>query len=174
MPYEGHRRVTEIVECGPFAEKLRVDGDAEAVPELLAGGSLQRRDDHIVGRSWQDGTAHDHHVMAVFLADCLADLLADALELRQVETAVATARRADANQREVSGRHGLDRIDRRAQRAGGGGAADDFVESLLDDRAAARVDAGRLVGIGIHANDRVALRRQCCCRHAPHVPESKH
>ena len=84
-------------------------------PYCLARRRLERRNDAAVRRARKHGAADDDDVICGLVAEHLADLLADARQIRQVEAAVLAARRADADQREVRCRDRLGRICRRAQ-----------------------------------------------------------
>jgi hypothetical protein len=174
VSHQGHRRIAEVVECRSFAKELRVDGHPEACAEGPAGRPFQRRDDDVMCGPRQNRAAHDDDMMSRLLADRLADLFADMLELREVEAAVPTARRADANQRQVGARHRLERIHGRAQPASRNRSADQLFEALLDNRAASLLDARSLIGIRVHADDGVAFLCQRRGRDAAHIPKSEH
>src|SRR5205809_874515 len=81
----------------------------------------------------------------------VADLLADTLEVGEVEAAVAPARRADAQQRYFAIADGVRRVRGRAQPSFGGLAREQLVEPWLDDRTAAGVDCGDLIGVDVDA-----------------------
>jgi hypothetical protein len=55
-----------------------------------------------VRRARQHRAADDDDVISGLLAKLAADLLANPLEVRQIEAAVAAARRADAEQRDLA------------------------------------------------------------------------
>jgi len=128
----------------------------------------------VVRRARQHGAPDDDHVVRGLVFQRLADLLADALEVLQVEAAVAAARRADAQERHLA-------LPHRVRRIGGGAKASlryvlrqQLVEARLDDRAAARVDRRNLVGVHVDADDIVPIAGKRRGRHTSHVPETEH
>src|SRR5262249_38884213 len=107
-------------------------------------------------------------------AEGLADLLADARQIGQVEAAVAAARRPDAHEREI---RRLDRL--RGARRGPGGPrpgspANPPLQAPPDDGTSARVQARDLVVVDVDADHLMAVAGEGGCRHASHVPQSEH
>ena len=171
---QGQRRLAEILERRPLAQELRVHRDAEAVAVLLARLALERRDHQLVGRARQHRAADDDDVVVVLVAQGSADLLADPLEVLQVEAAVLAARRADAEQRDVGAADGVRGVGGRAQAAVRDALAQQILEAGLDDRTAASVDRRHLVGVDVDADHLVAVTGERRRRHAADIAKAKH
>ena len=174
MADQCHRRIAEIRDRGSFAQELGIDRHTEILAVLLSRGPLQRRDDDAVGRAGQHGAANDDDVVGGFVFEHLADLLADAFQVGEVETAVLPAWRADADQRQVGRVNGVLGVGRGTQSSICGGLANQLVETLLDDRASSFVQARDLVGIDVHADNRMTVSRKRSRRNTADVPKSKH
>jgi hypothetical protein len=104
----------------------------------------------------------------------VADLLAHTLEIGQVEAAVAPARRAHADERQISGGHGFGGVGRGTERATRRAVPDQFVEAAFHDRAAPFVQARDFVGIDVHTDDRVAISGEGGRRHAADVTQPEY
>src|SRR5262245_32412833 len=165
------RRVVVVVHRRAFAQELGVDAQPEFLAGLLARAFFQDRDDDVAHRPRQHGAAHDDHRRAGMRGERAADLLADALDVPQVDAAVGLARRADADEGEAA------RAQRFGDVAGGAQApladllVDDLGEVLLDDRRAAGVDQVDLGGFRVDADDFVALPREASRGYGPDVSE---
>ena len=120
---ESERRLPEVLQRRSLAKELRIDRHAEPFAVLLAGGALERRDDHVVRGSRQHGAPDDDHVVGGLLRELVADLRRHPLEIREVEAAVLPAGRADAEQRHLRRRDRVGRVGRRPQPPCGDGVA---------------------------------------------------
>ena len=96
------RRLAEVLERRALAQELGLTETPKPSPYFLPDVALERRDHDVVRRARQHRAADDDDVIAVLVRERLADLLADALEIREIEAAVLAARRADAEQRQVA------------------------------------------------------------------------
>ena len=154
---ERQRRMAEVLQRRPFAKKLRINRDAESFAVFLARMCFERRDDVIVGRSRQDRASDDNDVICGLVPERIADLLADTNQVAEIEAAVFAARRADANQRQVGISDRLGRARRRPQPTRIDAFLEQRIETRLDDRAAAAVDGGDLLGIDVDADDVMSI-----------------
>ena len=99
VPDERERRLTEVLERHPLAQEFRIHRDAEPLAVRLSRRALERRDQDFVRGARQDGAANDHYMIPVDHGERAPDLFAHAFEEREVDTAVAPARSADADER---------------------------------------------------------------------------
>ena len=104
----------------------------------------------------------------------LADLLAHALHVFQVDAAVRLARRADADEAQIGVAHGIFEVGRRVQPPGLHLLGDDLAQVLLDDRRAPLVDEIDLGALRIDADDFVAFFCQEARGYRPDVSETQH
>src|SRR5208337_1335482 len=111
-------RGIEILHSRTFTQKLGIVTDAEVSAGFLPGGFLQDGDNDLVHSSRQDGAADDDRVPRGFVFERTADLLANALDVPQVEVAIGLTRSADADERELRFPDGLGYVVRGAQAAG--------------------------------------------------------
>src|SRR5204863_7066603 len=132
------------------------------------------RNHHPVRRPGEHGAAHDDHVIMIRLAKRGADLLADALEIREIETAVAAARCADAKQRDVGRSHGFCAIGRRAQPPFGHIRRQQLAEAWFDDRAVAAIDRLDLFAVHVDADYFMSIRGERCGGNASYVAQSEY
>src|SRR5581483_4911 len=173
VAHERERRLAEIFQGGAFAQEFRVDRDTEPFAVLLARRSLERRNHHLVRRARQHRAADDDDVIIRLGCEHLANLLADAFEIRQIEAAVAFARRPDAEQRHVGVVDRIRRIRRRAQPPFGDGPPEDVAESGFHDRSVPCVDRGDLIGIHVDADDVMSVGGKRCRRNAAYISKTE-
>jgi hypothetical protein len=159
---------------GAFAQEFRVDAQAEFLAGLLARIFLQDRDHDFAHGSRQHGAAHDDYRRARMGGDGLADLLAHALHIGEVDAAVGQARRADAHQREVGMAHRVADLGAGAQPSGRYLLVNDVADVLLDDRRLAGVDQIDLGTLRIHADHFVAVFRKASRGYGANVSEPQH
>ena len=128
----------------------------------------------LVRRARQHRAADDDDVIARSCrCSARADLLADALEIREVEAAVLPARRADAEQRDVGVADGVRRVGRRAQASFATRSAPAARRARARRSGCAGVDRGDLVGVDVDADDVVTVAGERRRRHAADVPETE-
>ncbi|MNH29199.1 hypothetical protein D3C79_894150 [compost metagenome] len=105
----GHGREVVVLDRGAFTQEFGVDRHAEVDAGALARALLEDRDDHVLHRAGQHGTAHHHGVAAGLVAHGGTDFAAHRLHVDQVQVAVLLAWGTDAQQRHLGGQHrGLD------------------------------------------------------------------
>jgi hypothetical protein len=95
---ERQGRVPEVVDRGALAQELGIDRHAEARSVFFPRRPFERRNHDVVRRPRQYRAAHDDDVVLVLVREGRADLLGDALEIRQVQAAVLPAGGADADE----------------------------------------------------------------------------
>jgi hypothetical protein len=148
------------VHCRAFAQEFGVDAHAEFIARALAGISLEQRDDDAAHRAGQHrATEHDHRRARV-VGERLADLLADALHVPEIDAAIGLARRADADEHEVGVPHGVFHHGSGVQPARGDLLGDDLAQVLLDDRRATLIDQVDLGALRIDTDDFMPFLRQ--------------
>jgi hypothetical protein len=107
-------RVEEVVDGRALAKELRVDGESEVPPPLLAAGALERGKEELFCHPRQRRASEDDNMPLALVAQRGADLLADVDDAGNVRRAVRIARRAHTNERKIGRRDGFGGI-------GGGG-----------------------------------------------------
>ena len=125
-------------------------------------------------RARQHGAPDDDDVIAGLVLQRIADLLADANQVAQIEAAVLAARRPDADEREIGFRDRLGGAGCRTQAAGFDGILQQLLEPRLDDGTEAGIDGGNLFGIHVDADHVMAVRGKVRGRHASDVAESEY
>ena len=168
------RRLPKILDRIALTQELRIHRHTETITVHFARRALERGDDDRMSRSRQHRAAHDDDVIRRLVPQRLADLFADAAEMRQIEAAVLAARRPDAHERYLARTHRLRGAGRRAQVSVRRTLLEQLFESGLDDRAHARVHHLNLVGVDVDADNLVAIGGQQCGRDATHVSKTKY
>ena len=102
-----------------------------------------------------------------------ADLLGHALDVADIQRAVAARRRADADEADVGRMDRLGDIGGRGQPAGTDGFGNDGVEAWLHDGGLAGKDRLHLAGVDIHRMHAVAVAREACCRDRAYVTDAE-
>src|SRR5437870_2893279 len=99
VQFSDHRlwRVIEILDRGTFAQEFRVVTDAKVDTGLFARKLLEDGNNDVVHGSRQDGAANDHGMPSCLVFESLANLLANAPDIPQIEVAIGLARGAYAN-----------------------------------------------------------------------------
>jgi len=101
--------------------------------------------------------AEDDDVKAINGREGLADLLAGAFNEREIEAAIVIAGSADANEREVRGGDGRERVSGGAEAIERDGIRDEMLDAGFDDGAFGVVDERDFEIVDINAGDIVAL-----------------
>ncbi|MNO86041.1 hypothetical protein D3C76_774300 [compost metagenome] len=169
----GHRREVVVLDRGGFAEELRVVADAEIDTGLLARAVLDQRDHHVVHGARQYRAAHHHGVASAFLADRIADLAADRLDVAEIEIAVLLARRADADERHLGIQHRLLEVGGAGQATRLDALLQKFFQARFDDGRFAPVDQVDLGGGNIHADNFVTACREAAGTYRADVAKTK-
>jgi len=102
------------------------------------------------------------------------DLLHDAADEAQIETAVRLSRSAHAYHEHVTLCDRRGRIGARGEPPGSGRRSDQLIESRLHDRALALPQEADLYCIGIDAEHLVPIPDEAGCRDHPDVAEPKY
>jgi hypothetical protein len=162
------------VHRGAFAQELRVDAHAELLAGALAGELLECRDDHLAHGSRQHGAAHDDNRGARVRRERIADFLAHAAHVLEVDAAVRQARRADAHQAEIGLAHGVREPGGGAQLSGRDLGGDDRPDVGFDDRRFSGVDELDLGALRVDADDFVTVSCKAGRGDGTDVPEPQH
>src|SRR5262249_55374047 len=171
---QGERRVVEVVDRGAFAQEFRIDGHAEVTPRAFPRIDLEGGNDCAGDRPRQHRAANGHNVIAALDFERRADLLADALDITQVETAVVIAGGADAHQREIGSRDRGGDTRRRPEPSIFTGGGDKIPPPRFDDGAAAAADDPPLQGIRINADPLMPRLGKACRRNTADVTQTEY
>ena len=152
--FANHRlgRIVKVQNGGSLAQEFGIVANTEVGAGTLARTGFQRRDDDLAHGSRQHGAAHDDDGCAVHLAYRLADLLADAPHIFQVDAAIGQTGCADTDHQEIGLGNGgrLCRGTQPARRHLGG---NDVSYPFFDDRCLAGVDQVDLGLFRVYAGD---------------------
>src|SRR5204863_7927887 len=96
----------------------RVQRHTEVTAGLAAGMMLEQRNKMLLNGAGEDRAAHDDDVIVVPGCQRGSDVPADALDVLQVQAAVAMARSSDADDAHIASGYGSLRVGRRGQPAG--------------------------------------------------------
>ena len=169
----GERRIPEVLDRRSFTQELRIHRHAEALAVLLARSGFQCRNHRGMRRPREHGAADDDHVVGVLVLEDMADFLADASQVRQVEAAVLPAWRPDAQQRQVGRAHRILGAGGCAQAPRRHSPLQQLLEPRLDDRAAPGVDRRHFFREDVHAHYFMPIVGERCRGHATDIPETK-
>src|ERR1700674_3892265 len=94
-------RFKKISHCRALPDELRVEAYGEIGTGTLPRRTLQNRDDNGFGRPRKNGASQHDPVKSAFLAQGLPDFTTCALDMAQIQLAIALTRRAHAYQRNL-------------------------------------------------------------------------
>src|SRR4030095_5867862 len=85
------RRMLEVLQRRSFSKEFGIDGDTEPFTIFLARMCFECRDDVTVCRPGEDRASYDDNVIGRLVLEGIPDLLADADQILQIQTAVLAA-----------------------------------------------------------------------------------
>src|ERR1700732_4924842 len=163
-----------VVDRRALTQEFRVDAYAEILSGLPARGVLQYGHDNALHRTGQQGAADDHNLVSFTTGELLADLLHDAADVSQIETAVGLPRRADTHHPDVALCDCRGMVGARDQAARRDRRSDQLLKPRLHDRALALTQEIDLDGIRIDTDHTVPVPREAGRRNHPDVAQSEH
>src|SRR5262249_33813807 len=143
-------------------------------PRAFPRIDLEGGNDCAGDRPRQHRAANGHNVIAALDFERRADLLADALDITQVETAVVIAGGADAHQREIGFRDRGGDIRRRPEPSIFNGGRDQILHARVHDGPAAPAYALPLQGIKTNANPLMPRLGKACRRNTADVTQTEY
>ena len=162
-----------ITNRAAFSEELRVHANTEMRPGALARSILEKRDQSLLHGAWQHGATDCDHMVAGLGGQRLADLVADILDVVEIEAAIAVAGGADADQTDVAVMDSGLAVRAHQQPAGAHGLSHELLKARLEHGRVARCHQGHLLRTHVNADRGMTVVRQTRCGDAPDIAEAE-
>jgi hypothetical protein len=157
-----------------FAQEFGVVDQLHCARAIVAQGGAKDRQDQLLGGAWAHRRAvGDGKRLRAIRRDRRRDVARDLRDVAHVVRAIDTARRTDADDREVRGVERIADFQPRLQAPVGARIGNQVVQPRLVHRRAAGVDRVDLALADIDADDAVALARDTACSCAPDIAETE-